>query len=530
MKAEKSRLTSGDDTRVHRPNPTSRGVFLLLFLAIILTVIFLALTNNYLMDDALITLRYSYNLGQKGHPIWNEADIHSPSMGYTTTLWMALNAMPAIFTDKRDVLIYSARVLSFLALVLIVVVTCRDIENRDINTVAKMTLVAGIFGQAGFAFHVNSGMETILFSCLALLAITFHQKQPGSWLSFAFGGLSFLTRPEGALIIGILVLDHIRKWELRRAAGFAFGFSLVVIFLGISIYSYYGDWLPNSFYIKQGEGINLASIKQTAFFFATIALPFVAASLYGALVLRSSQSTIGLLAAFMLIGYHLTVAPLMNVLSRYQWPALVLMIYASLPAFETLFRQASRYRPAIIGVVLSFFIINIGNLLATTYFATTTGKAMSNLIQIGKAMEPYRRDNQWLVYHDAGAICYFSNWNCFDTIGLNNREVAKGELSLSDILKSDNAAVVMQNIDLMAPNATERANDFFEDHQGTGYHYVDTYIVLREGSNREFGVMVFAKDETAVRDMFANANLQPNLKPQAFFEIYSFARRVVKNR
>src|SRR5438034_5675801 len=44
------------------------------------------LTRAYVMDDALITLRYSFNLARHGQAIWNQADLAHPSQGYTTVL------------------------------------------------------------------------------------------------------------------------------------------------------------------------------------------------------------------------------------------------------------------------------------------------------------------------------------------------------------------------------------------------------------------------------------------------------------
>lgn len=148
-----------------------RTIVLLLVCALLLTSITFYATSDYLMDDALITLRYSYNFGQLGSPIWNEADIDNPSMGYTTPLWMILNAIPALFTSDRDALLTSARVIASVGLFVIIIIFSYDIAHRQIQLWAKLVLIVGIFGQAGFAFHVNSAMETILFSSLLLLTV-----------------------------------------------------------------------------------------------------------------------------------------------------------------------------------------------------------------------------------------------------------------------------------------------------------------------------------------------------------------------
>src|SRR5947209_7611481 len=67
---------------------SARREFLLLFgLAFLLLTCGIYATRAYVMDDALITLRYSFNLARHGQAIWNQADAAHPSQGYTTVLW-----------------------------------------------------------------------------------------------------------------------------------------------------------------------------------------------------------------------------------------------------------------------------------------------------------------------------------------------------------------------------------------------------------------------------------------------------------
>src|SRR5713101_6686339 len=73
-------------------------------------------TRSYVMDDALITLRYSFNLARHGHAIWNQADVAHPSLGYTTVLWMLINALPACFTDNKDGLVLACKLIGLLPL------------------------------------------------------------------------------------------------------------------------------------------------------------------------------------------------------------------------------------------------------------------------------------------------------------------------------------------------------------------------------------------------------------------------------
>jgi hypothetical protein len=97
------------------------------------------------MDDALITLRYSYNFAHLGVPIWNEADAGNPSMGYTSILWMTLNAIPALFTDQKDILILLAQVMAYLCFTLIIAVITNEIYILPIDSTWKFVALGAIF-------------------------------------------------------------------------------------------------------------------------------------------------------------------------------------------------------------------------------------------------------------------------------------------------------------------------------------------------------------------------------------------------
>lgn len=513
-----------------RPSESqARYLIYLIALAVGSSIFCLLATADYIMDDAFITLRYSHNFGQIGQPIWNKADIGNPSMGYTTPLWMILNAIPAVFTTDRDALVTFSRLLSFAALVGIIIVTGRAVNKLKIGFGTKLALIAGIFGQAGFAFHVNSGMETILFSFFILVSVVMHCTRPTALWSVIFGLFAFLTRPEGALVVVVLIMDCLRMKMFRHTLMRIVIFSSVVLSLATLLLAYYGDPLPNSFYVKQETGFSDASIIQTAFFIVTIALPFLFLSAYSASGLNNRRSAVFLIVGLVLGAYYLTVSPLMNVLSRYQWPILVLLIYGSLPALESLF-TVERYRNKYLLwiLALTLIVINSGNLVGSSYFAATSGRAIKNLISIGKAFASERFDGRWMVYHDAGAVCYYSDWNCYDTIGLNNREIAKGILTEDQILKREHSMVVLQNIDLHTQGSERTLQAAMLKYDAYSYHFVDLLTTLREGDNREIAVAVFARNVDEVKSIVDAADVRPDMDAQLFYGIYALVRQLVK--
>src|SRR5436305_14162418 len=98
----------------------------------------------------------------------------------------------------------------------------------------------------------------------------------------------------------------------------------------------------------------------------------------------------------------------MNTFSRYQWPVLVLLTYASLPAFRTLGENWKERKRLAVGVLLLAGTVNLGCGLAASYLISLVGTEEGNAIALGKAMAKHRDSNKWLAFDGVGAVCYFS--------------------------------------------------------------------------------------------------------------------------
>lgn len=483
------------------------------------------LTRIYVMDDALITLRYSFNFVRFGIPIWNQADLGNPSMGYTSFLWMSLNALPALITSNKDVLIFVAKAFSFTALLVIIWVFCKEISQLYISTSLKVVLVLVIFTQFGYGLHVNSAMETILFSLLSLLSVRAYGKgHPVQ--AYLYGALSFLTRPEGALLCALIFLADLinRKYKRIFMAGSAFVLLLAGLF--VLLRYWYGDFLPNTFYVKQ-EIYDPLAIKRSLFFIATLALPYLILSIHSAISLRNRMSIYMLIAALVYIGYYMTVFPSMNVLSRYQWPSLVLLTYGSIPSMEYLAQNFRKYRLAAVILLIMAIGLNTGNALGASYFANATGSAEQNLIRIGKTMFSYRQLEGWLVYHDAGAVSYFSDWNTHETIGLTNGPLARHLIRLEDLYKNPDSIVVLHNFDLTDPGQIEKQKTYTDIMASYGFHFIQNIPILYVEGQRNFVVAFYAKDINMAHDLLAHMTIEKSFTPDFSFSLYKIAKNLV---
>ncbi len=502
----------------------TKSFWLLLGIAGIASLCGVLLTHNYLMDDALITLRYSFNFARFGIPIWNQADLGNPSMGYTSLLWMILNAIPVLFTDNKDILVLVAQLFSFAALLLIIGFICIEIDALSIRLSFKIIVTLLVFTQFGYGLHVNSAMETMLFSLLMLLTVRAYGK--GQFRrAYIFGALTFLTRPEGAILCALVFLADLIHGQFKRVAITGVGFLFLLAGVYALLIFWYGDFLPNTFYAKQ-EIFNTLAFKRMLFFMLTIALPYLALSIYAVFPMRNRTSLYMLLTAVAYLLYYLSVDPIMNVMSRYQWPCLVLLTYAGIPAIGFLLQNVKKYKPALIILMVMCVGLNIGNMLGASYFAGATGHAEQNIILIGKTMAKYRQPARWLVYHDAGAVCYFSDWNTYETIGLTNGLLARQQMTLDEIYQNSNATIALRNFDLTSESQYESQRNYTDLLSTYGFQYLQDIPVLHVEGQRNFVISVYARDTELAKNILSDINIKQSFKPDFTYNLYRIAKEL----
>lgn len=484
---------------MHTTLSNRREFLALVALAFALLFCGIYLTRAYVMDDALITLRYSLNLARHGRAIWNQADVNQPSLGYTTVLWMLVNAVPAFFTENKDLLVLACKLIGLIPLAAIVLFLTGPISRMSVPLAFRMVVIGVIFSQVVYGFHLNSGMETLLFSALILATVCTYARGAQYTLAYGLGILAFMTRPEGAIIVALMVLWDLQQRRVRQAFVGGACFSVAALTLGLVLHASYGSVLPNAFYVKQGVA-SLDSVEITLKFLATVALPYLPLAAYSVYALKNTASRYCWNAAVVFLAYYLTVTPLMNVFSRYQWPILVLLTYASLPAFQKLGeamtgRGMTGRRQLAAAVLVLAALLNLRGGLVASDLARRSGGEADRLIALGKAMADHRDESRWMAYIDAGAVCYYSDWNAYDTMGLNTRTIATGSIKPMQVYG-------YPSTDLVLLNCGENRHVLSWDEsrklgirlRKMGYHYAGSVPIQTEGVKQRWDVALFARD------------------------------------
>jgi arabinofuranosyltransferase len=219
-----------------------------------------ALLIDYIADDGLIVLQYVKHFAAGDGFVYN-ADERVE--GSSTFLWLALLGVLMRWGPGLE-LIGLAQTIGVLFGAATIWLVCR--YSREVcGERGAFGLLAGAFlaVHTSFTAWATSGLETVMFAGLlfaAAYSYVDYLETGRRYLlpSFLFA-LVALTRPEGILFAGLTGL-HFVGWEVRRIGrldlarplAWAGLFAVIYVAHAAGRYAFYGELLPNTFYVKVG--------------------------------------------------------------------------------------------------------------------------------------------------------------------------------------------------------------------------------------------------------------------------------------
>ena len=253
--------------------------------AVILAVAIFIKNWNFFHDDSYITLRYANNWISGYGIVWNEGEF---VQGYTNFLYLLLVSTLGYFGLD---LLFAARLVSFTSYIATAILLwyfasvfqsqcCRDFRHLSITI---------FITSAPVIIWTLGGLETVLFgflnlagSYIFLLSFEKSNSNIGFACSGVLFGLAFLTRPDGIVFIAVtsaflswsylkclyqerdFLADRSRDIRVRDSRQLAIN---LIVFLAGCLFimfpyvfwqiSYYGDFVPNTFYAKSGVPFEL---------------------------------------------------------------------------------------------------------------------------------------------------------------------------------------------------------------------------------------------------------------------------------
>jgi len=212
-------------------------------------------------DDAYITFRYVSNARDGLGLVWNPPPF-LPVEGYTGFLWALLlwGTWSLLGVEPPDAANWWSIGFGVCQFVVIAYAAFR-LRRRDGSSVGDtiaLTTLACIVGQRTFLQWMTSGLETALFNFAfvswVLLAFRTHERRNVRWLllwSLA-AAVAALTRPDGLLLVavtGAAAWPALGDRSVKRAAIGVLPLLTVATHVAWRK-SFYGEWLPNTYFAK----------------------------------------------------------------------------------------------------------------------------------------------------------------------------------------------------------------------------------------------------------------------------------------
>jgi len=206
-----------------------------------------------LFDDAMISMRYAYNLAHGNGLVWN---IGERVQGFTNPLWVfymaLLHRLPIPLAHMGLAIQITGAV--FLAATLLMVRLVVEQLSGD------LLAMLGAVALAAFYAPLNSygllGMEVSALAFLVTASIWLVLKNgtdrftPLVYILLAIGTL---LRSDAAVPYVIILATMCLLQRQHRVKHLAWGLGLLILSLGgqaIASFLYYGQWLPNTYYLK----------------------------------------------------------------------------------------------------------------------------------------------------------------------------------------------------------------------------------------------------------------------------------------
>ena len=391
-----------------------------------------------LFDDALISMRYARHLANGEGLTWNPGERVE---GYTNLGWtliMALLHLPGWSCSNTCL---AVQILGAVILWLCLIATAklaRAVMLPPVAACGAVVLTAAYYNLLLFSL---SGMETALLCLLVTFSFVATcrslRRREGSARPFIWLAMAVLVRPDALLIVAFSAIVQLfaarkKRWHILGGLLFVGG---VLGLLTIWRWSYYCNWLPNTYYLKV-TGWPLADrltagLRQALWTGMTLAVPFVISL---TCFLRVKPWHWLLVGSFtLMLAYQTWVGGDFVSLSRFVVPVVPGLLVATVWGMEQLLRAFLTYRhsPAARAARIAMAVVVVGAingpllkqlfLLEPTYGSQN---AAMNL-RLYRAIEHTADRDASVAVTWAGLVPYFSDRQCYDLLGKCDPVIAR---------------------------------------------------------------------------------------------------------
>lgn len=429
----------GGNRRLQTDRPAGPGTpALLAVLALLLCCAALALHVwhfDYTVDDAYITFRYARNLATGYGPVFNPGE---KVEGYTNPLWTAFMALCFKVGAPLEI---AAAVAGTASAALLLIALFRFLRRRIVSRSLALLAPLALALHGSFALWAGAGLETALFTLLLFHGVALSLRERITRRTCTAMAALFvaatLTRPEGALLFGVVLLSWLMRREMHLPERIRTALPGLALFVGSMILLeawrlvYYGDWLPNTFHAKVGADSQtfVRGVHYLAGFLGEGAgWPFVLPAV-ALLFLRPDRWARRVLVfAACYMTYVLAVGGDGLPFYRFMVPLLPWIVALAAHSLDRLLQRRS---PASRRLALA------GGLILLVPLHASFGGSTFRFIEqdrirvdfqwttIGRWLAEHARPGDSVAVHVVGAIPYFAGLPTIDMLGMTDRHIAR---------------------------------------------------------------------------------------------------------
>jgi len=396
-----------------------------------------------LWDDAMISLRYAKNLANGDGLVWNARGerVQGISNPGVTLVMAALHSLP--LAPAHLALAFQLFSLALLGVCLWLVARLAELLSGEAAVGLAAALAVALW--APFSVWGLQGADTTAATALALaplVEIARAERAGAAWPRRTFGwlALGLVVRLDAVVTAAAIGAMGIVSRRGRAAALFGLGLGAVVLAALLAFGQlYYGDPLPNTFYLKATgtpRALVLASgFEQTAELLRGLSWPVVAITALGLLaaLVRGVAHRTAALFVLATLAYNLWVGGdwATGLPSRFAIPALPVALGLALAAL-----WPGRWMARHLAVVRVAFVVagvalgglgSSGQARAEWYSLTdqTLLKEQNRwLLGFGRYLQDHTAPDTVVAFHWAGIAAYFSDRPAVDVLGKSDRHIA----------------------------------------------------------------------------------------------------------
>jgi len=206
-----------------------------------------------LFDDAMISMRYAYNLAHGNALVWNTGERVE---GFTNPLWVGFMALFHLFPIAASKISFYIQWSGAIFLGGTLYFVRRLVEEFTEDYLPMLAAVTFTAFYSPLISWSLLGMEvsilTLILTAVLWIILKNGTSRFSPWTHILLAVSTLIRLDMAVPFIVILVLMFIVQNEYRRQH-LIWGLGLFVLFLGgqsLARYFYYGDFLPNTYYLK----------------------------------------------------------------------------------------------------------------------------------------------------------------------------------------------------------------------------------------------------------------------------------------